>query len=122
MCGVEVAAERKAGDLLGEVITRCQSPTMDIEGFWSHKESVPSLAAPGTLSSLRQFRQIFDEGQGLLENLDPLPVQPDPLSPAFFGLAEPVALASLHTLLEVMNPNVDPAGDVVSAAAGILSL
>ncbi len=42
--------------------------------------------------------------------------------PAFFGLAQPVPIASLHTLLDGLNPNVDPAGDVVSAAAGILSL
>ena len=122
MCGVEVA-----GGAEGERLAR----RSDYAGPKSHDgtlkdfgltRTVPSLAAPGTLSSLRQFRQIFDEGQGLLENLGPLLVQPDPLSPAFFGLAEPVPIASLHTLLDGLNPNVDPAGNVKSAAANILSL
>ncbi len=40
--------------------------------------------------------------------------QPDPLSPAFFGLAEPVALAPLHTLLEGLNTDVGSAGNVKS--------
>ncbi len=73
-------------------------------------------------SNVRSWNSGRSARQGLLENLGPILVQPDPLSPAFFGLAQPVPIASLHTLLDGLNPNVDPAGDVVSAAAGILSL